>query len=182
MHSTRIGAGIGVAALLSLGASALSQTYYQASDGTIDFEKVPFADPTDPANWDSITPAVAITRANVEGIYNPIQESGFSFSGSPLGTLWYFGGTVQDVIDGALTLDDFNPWYLARPGLTPEIVGMDAVVYLEAEDAYFDLMFTDWGVGPSGGGAFAYTRAIVPAPATGAVIALIGIVGVRRRR
>ncbi len=182
MTSTRIGIGFGAGLLLALGGSAFGQTYYQASGGTIDFAKAAFADPSDPANWDSITADVAITRADLQGIYNPIQESGFSFTGSPLGTKWYFGGTVQDVIDGTLTFGDFGDWFAALPISTPDIVGMDAVVYLEAEDAYFDLMFTDWGIGTGGGGSFAYTRAIVPAPATGAALALIGVVGLRRRR
>jgi len=59
---------------------------------------------------------------------------------------------------------------------------MDAVVYLEAEDAYFDLMFTEWGVGPGGGGSFAYTRSVIPAPATGAALVVVGVLGLRRRR
>lgn len=182
MKGTRNKVGIGAGVLLALGVSASGQTYYQASDGTIDFAKEAFADPSDPANWDSITAEVAIIRANLQGIYNPLQESGFSFDGSPLGTLWYFGGTVQDVIDGSLNLSEFGDWSDVLPDSTPDIVGMDAVVYIEAQDAYFDLVFTDWGVGPSGGGSFAYTRAIVPAPATGAAIVAVGLAGLRRRR
>ena len=162
--------------------SAFGQTYYQAADGTIDFAKGAFVDFTDPAHWDILTDEVAITRANSQGIFNPIQESGFSFGGSPEGTLWYFGATVQDVINGAVTLADFDPWAAATGNNPPESVGVNAVLYLEAQDAYLDIVFTEWGVTPGAGGTFAYTRAMIPAPATGAALVMVGALAMRRRR
>ena len=182
MNGTRIGLGFGQVAVLVMCGSACGQSYYPSSGGTLDFAKAPLADPGDEANWDRITDSVAITRGNLQGIYNPIQESGYNFAGSPLGTLWYFGGTVEDVMNGVIGLDDFDDWYSALPPGTPLIVGMDAVLYLEAEDAYLDLVFTEWGVGPGGGGSFAYTRAVIPAPATGVGLGLVGVLGLVRRR
>lgn len=174
-------AGVMAGVLCALGGGAFGQTYYQASDGTVDFVKDAFVDWTDPANWDTLTDAVAITRANSQGIFNPIQESGYG-GGSPLGTKWYFGGTVQDVIDGTLTLASFSNWQSAAGGNPPATVGVNAVLYLEAEDAYVDLVFTDWGMTPGAGGTFAYTRATIPAPATGVALAMVGVMGRRRRR
>ncbi len=182
MTGTWIRFGAAGAAALVVCSGAFGQSYYQAADGTIDFAKEAFADISDPANWDILTDEVAITRANAQGIFNPIQESGFSFGGSPEGTLWYFGGTVQDVIDGAVTLADFDPWAAATGNNPPESVGVNAVLYLEAQDAYLDIVFTDWGVTPGAGGTFAYTRAAIPAPATGAALVMVGALAFRRRR
>jgi len=164
-------------------ASASGQSYYQFSDGTVSFAKAAFADPLDPANWDIITSSVAITRSNVAGIYNPLVEEFYVVTGdSPAGTLWYFGGTVADVIGGSIDLADFDVWEDAKPDNTPDMVGMSAVLYLQDRDAYVDLAFTQWGVGVNGGGSFAYRRAIVPTPATLAAMGLAGLAGTRRRR
>ena len=40
-----------------------------------EFSKVAFGDPTDPANWDQITPDVAFTRSTAAGIFNPIIDA-----------------------------------------------------------------------------------------------------------
>jgi len=161
--------------------SATAQQYFQASDGTIDFAKAAFADPTDPANQDMITGTVAITRGDQRGIYNPLQEGSYEDFVSPLGTQWLFDATVQDVIDGTFGIGDFDTWENAHGGFPPGTVGQDAVLYLEDDDAYVDITFTDWGSGGSGG-AFAYTRAIIPAPGTFALLGLGGMVAARRRR
>lgn len=168
----------GVAAVA---ASASAQQFFQASDGTLSFSKAAFADPTDPANQDMITDTVAITRGDRQGIYNILQEGTYEDFVSPLGTQWFFGGTVQDVIDGAIGIADFDTWENAHGSFPPGTVDVEAVLYLEAEDAYVDIMFTEWGSGGSGG-AFAYDRAIIPAPATLALLGLGGLAATRRRR
>ncbi|RMH23716.1 MAG: hypothetical protein D6693_10880, partial [Planctomycetota bacterium] len=106
---------------------------------------------------------------------------------SPKGTLWLFGSTVDDVMSGAVTLASFQAWRAAHGGNPPGTVGQDAVMYLTAEDAFVDIVFTDWGqMGPAGG-RFSYTRAVVtlgvPAPgAAGPVIAVAAMALARRRR
>lgn len=162
-------------------ASASAQQFFQASDGTIDFSKAAFADPTDPANQDMITGTVAITRGDRQGIYNILQEGTYEDFVSPLGTQWFFGGTVQDVIDGTIGFGDFDTWENAHGSFPPGTVDVEAVLYLEDDDAYLDITFTEWGQGASGG-AFSYTRAIIPAPGTLALLGLGGMIATRRRR
>lgn len=168
----------GVAAVA---ASASAQQFFQASDGVTSFSKAAFADPTDPANQDQITPTVAITRDDIRGIYNIAQEGSYEDFFSPAGTQWFFGGTVQDVIDGTIGIGDFAPWEIAHGGFPPGTVGQDAVMYLEGIDGYVDITFTNWGSGGSGG-AFAYDRAIIPAPGALALLGLGSLVATRRRR
>lgn len=155
--------------------------YYQSSSGTLDFVKTDFADPMDQANWDIISLSVALTRGDNQGIFNVFTEVAYN-EFAPGGTLWYFGGTVQDVIDGVITLGDFDYWALAHGGSPPSTLGVDGVMYIQAEDIYVDIRFTQWTTGDAGGG-FAYTRGIIPAPA--ASLALTGGMAVfasRRRR
>ncbi|MGD1917328.1 MAG: hypothetical protein ACFCBV_14235 [Phycisphaerales bacterium] len=168
----------GVAAVA---ASASAQQFFQASDGVTSFSKAAFADWTDPANQDQITPTVAITRQDIEGIFNIVEESSYSFFSSPTGTQWVFGATVQDVIDGTIGIGDFASWEDAHGSFPPGTVGVEAVLYLEDDDAYVDIMFTNWGSGGSGG-AFAYDRASIPAPGALALLGLGGLVAARRRR
>ncbi len=164
MKSSRLAATIaGLSGLFAAASGAGASAYYQSSAGTITFIKAAFADPQNPANWDMITPSVAITRGNVQGIYNPLVEPGYQ-GFSPVGTLWYFNGTVQDVIDGTITLSQFDNWVFAHGNNPPGTVGDNAVLYLVAEDAFVDIRFTQWGVGNGGGGSFRYVRAIVPPP------------------
>jgi hypothetical protein len=169
-------------AALAFACSAAAQTYHQASEGTVDFAKAAFADSSDPANWDMITDTVAITRANVQGIYNPFAEGGYINSFSPEGTLWYFGGSVQDVIDGALTIGDFDVWQDAHSSSPPSTVGVDSVLYLLDDATYVDIRFTSWGVGGGSGGSFSYTRAIVPTPGSAVILCGSMMVAARRRR
>ncbi len=139
--------------LLLLAASANAQQYFQSSGGTVSFTKSPFADASNPTNWDTITSTLAITRGNNQGIYNAITEP--SYQGfSPEGTLWYFGGTVQDVIDGNITHMQFDNWVFAHNNSPPSVVGVNGVMYIEDIDAYVDIRFTQWSVGAGGGGGF----------------------------
>ncbi len=47
-------------------------------------------------------------------------------------------------------------------GLPGRLLGLNAVVYLVADNTYLDLQFTGWSVG--GGGGFSYDRAPAPLP------------------
>lgn len=164
---------------------ATAQQFFRASDGTVDFSKSAFADSTDAENQDMITDSVAITRDDLFGIYNPITESAYAPFSSPAGTLWFFGGTVQDVIDGVVTLPQFRSWQGAADGAPPATVGVNGVMYLQDDDAFVDITFTQWGMGSAGGGAFAYTRAVVnliPEPATGLLLGVAAIAAPNRRR
>lgn len=169
-------------AVVAFASGASAQSFHQSSDGTVDFSKSAFADTSDPANWDTITSTVAITRGNVQGIYNPIAESSYIEDQSPTGTLWLFGNTVQDVLDGTVDLMDFNDWETAHSASPPSTVGVDSVLYLIAEDAYVDIRFTQWAIGAGGGGAFSYTRAIIPTPSGAALLGVTALGAVRRKR
>lgn len=168
---------------------AHAQQFFSASDGTVSFSKAARADFTDPANIDFITPTVAFTRADVQGLFNPLQEAGSSggVGPSPAGTLWNIGGSVQDVIDGTIDLTDFEPWVAAIEMRPLGTIGVQSVVYSIDDDAYFDLTLTEWGVGNAGGGSFAYTRAVVnviPEPGAALLLAFsaAGVFGFRRQR
>ena len=160
-------------------------TEFWQFDGTNDvsFSKAGFADTSDPANWDVISASVAITRGDLQGLYNPLVDSFYTGAG-PNGTLWLFGNTVQDVLDGTVDITDFNDWEPATGGPgggPPSTVGQDAVLYLVAEDRYIDIKFTGWGIGPGSGGSFSYDRA-VPAPGVLGVMGIAGMGLVRRKR
>lgn len=115
------------------------------------FTKADYADFNDPANWDIITGAVAITRQNNQGIYNVAAEGSFNKPTSPADTEWALGTTTD-----YLTLT-FQPWHDFTAGNPPAMVGQDAVVHLISEDIYIDIKFTSWTSGSSGGG-FSYER------------------------
>lgn len=178
----RISGWVVLSAAGCLAGQADAQQYFRAADGTVNFTKAPFADVSNPANWDTITPTIAITRGDNQGIFNPITEPAYQ-GFSPEGTLWYFGGTVQDVIDGALDLAQFDVWVFAHGNSPPSVIGQDGVMYLVDADAYVDVRFTQWSIGSSGGGGFSYVRAVVPAPAAGpTLLGLAGVCSRRRRR
>lgn len=177
--SVFVSIAVGVVGAAACGAPAA--VYYQSSSGTLDFVKPDFADPMDPASWDMVSLSVALTRGNNQGLYNVFTEAEYN-EFAPGGTLWYFGGTVQDVIDGAITLGDFDFWALAHGNAPSSTLGVDGVMYIQAEDIYVDIRFTQWTMGDEGGG-FAYTRGIIPAPAAPfALLGGMGVIASRRRR
>ena len=150
---------------------------------SITFTKAPGVDWTLPENQDQITPNVAITRANVRGIFNIAQESTYSLFSSPADTEWAFGTTNDDL--GTLSFSNWQSWNNSSP---PDMVGQDAVLHLISEDIFLDIRFTSWGEGAGAGGFFSYVRSTplttVPEPASiGFTLAAIcGIVTRRRRR
>lgn len=143
----------------------------------VTFTKQAFADPTDPANQDVLTPNVALTRGDIQGIYNAAAEASYQNLGggagpSPVGTLWALG-TTADI--ASLTFDNwFNTVGTTSPVQGPiNSVGVDMVLHLVTDDIYIDLQFLEWGQGPSGG-AFSYTRSSAPVPEpTGLALAAV---------
>jgi hypothetical protein len=127
---------------------------------TTNFTKAAFADPTQPANQDRITPNVWITRGSSQGIYNAKTESFFSHFFSPQGTEWATGTTANY---SSLTYSDWNTWAKLDNGGPPSTVGINAVVHLITDDIYIDIRFTSWSAGGSGGG-FSYDRSTPPLP------------------
>jgi len=122
------------------------------STGTVSFTKTDYG-----SEEDCITPNVCITRGDSQGIYNSVNESGsggrYTDSPSPSGTLWW-RGRCDDPI--------FSPWMETASGASygyhdREMLNKDLCFYLTADDLYFDIYFTNWTSGNSGGG-FAYYR------------------------
>ena len=142
----------------------------------INFAKAAFADWTQPQNQDQITPLVALTRANSQGLFNIESESFYTHNVSPAGTEWAYG-TTDDF--ASLT---FRTWELWNGGNPPSMVGRNAVLHLIQEDIYIDIKFTSWAAS-FGGGAFSYQRSTIPEPAG---FALLGagafLLSLRRRR
>ena len=174
MFTMRSAATAAVVLTLAGSASAgLAPTFWTGYD--FEFVKTGFAG-TGEAEQDRITDTVWITRGETQGIFNAAAEPGYSGDPSPLGTLWAFG----TIADGVETLD-FQFWRIWNNFNPPGSVGLDAVLYIPAEELYIDIRFTSWGIGGGAGGAFSYVRGI-PAPGSAAVLGLAGLVATRRRR
>ncbi|MBJ93900.1 MAG: hypothetical protein CMP23_05420 [Rickettsiales bacterium] len=120
------------------------------------FTKPGFADPTEPANQDCITPDVCITRGNNQGIYNAVSQSSFSGDG-PAGTEWAPQATAQ------AQPSDYGPWRTAVGNNPGSAVGQPLSLHILGTDLYYDVVFTQFAGGNSGG-AFSYqrARALVP--------------------
>ena len=116
----------------------------------------------DSADWtmeeyqDRITDNVWITRKHNQSLFNIAQEEGYSGSnGSPIGTLW--ADTTTAHADSA-SYTSFNSMH---GGSTQSILGDTVSLYLPDENLYFDVIFTSFSSGNSGGG-FSYIRLSVP--------------------
>jgi hypothetical protein len=133
------------------------------------FEKVDFADWTQPENQDHLTDRVWITRASSQGIFNIALEDHFFSHVSPQDTEWATG----DAANWANLI--FTDWQTWTAGIPPSTVGVDAVVHLVTDDIYVDIRFESWTASAQGGG-FRYVRGVSSTPATsttwGAVKAL----------
>jgi len=123
------------------------------------FSKADFADPTQEANQDRLTPNVWITRDSSLGIYNAATESFFSHFSSPAGTEWANGTTANY---SSLSYTNWNRWVRGVNPSPPSTVGINAVLHLISEDIYIDIRFTAW-TAAAGGGGFAYDRSTPPA-------------------
>lgn len=181
--------------LVTLTTAANAATVWVGPEVT--FSKAPFADPTMAVNQDSLTPLVSITRGDMQGLFNAVQESFYSSGGSPAGTLWAFQG-LNGNPDSGVSADNFGSLLFAgwqdslESRVGPNILDRPGVVHLVSEDVYFDIVFTEWGQGGGAGGFFTYVRTSpvsespspVPVPAAawllGSALGLLGFV--RRRR
>lgn len=125
---------------------------------TVNFSKANYANYSDPANQDAISPQVVITRQNNRGIYNIRTESGYN-NNSPGGTLWALK-TQENPIE-----ESYNTWrntfYSGGVNLRNNIVNNPSWMYLPNENRYFEVVFTSWTGGNAGGG-FAYNRKEYP--------------------
>ncbi|BDC99180.1 hypothetical protein PEPS_14610 [Persicobacter psychrovividus] len=114
------------------------------------FEKAEVADENLPANQDSLTANVIITRGVGGGqIYNIAQEASANKVDSPVGTTWAIGELADYE---TLSFGKFR----ATVGDPKNVVGKKLVLHLIEDDIYLQVTFTKWSQGRSGG--FAYTR------------------------
>jgi len=113
------------------------------------FTKADGADETREENQDRLTDNVWITRPVAEGqIYNANTEAAPDQATSPAGTEWAFG-TTADI--QSLEFGTFR----GALGQPKNLIGIDLVVHLIADDIYADVKFTAWSQGKNKGG-FAY--------------------------
>jgi len=147
------------------------------------FSKTAYADPSEAANQDAITAAVALTRASSQGLYNAVLETSFLRYTSPADTEWAFaaGNPTEELSATNYAALLFDDWTTAHGGRPPSTLGQNAVLHLISEDIYLDIRFTEWGSGGSGG-SFAYLRsaAPIPEPSTALLVGL-GLIGLSSR-
>ncbi len=117
---------------------------------TLTFTKADNVDWTLEENQDRITNNVWITRANTQGIFNIVIETGYTEEFSPADTEWAFGTTAEA---GSLSYD---PWE-ETIGSPPEMMNLEMVLHLITNDIFIDIKFTEWTGGGNGGG-FTYER------------------------
>ena len=159
-------------------------------DGNFVSYTQPAADPGDPANWDRISAAVAITRDSSQGLFNPLSETFADFDTSPAGTAWAFtlnntGVAPEDITASNFAALVFEPMRTAAGGFPRDVVGLPGVLHLIDEDIYLDFTITSWRRGRGEESGFAWTRAsAIPEPATGALVAFgcVCLAGASRRR
>lgn len=161
-----------IAAVVLLALPGGSEAAVVWSGTPVSFTKLPFANPALPSSQDRLTDAVALSRGDAQGLYNPLSEPAYSGT-SPAGTRWAFAGLRGNPEAGFGAGNhaslNFSTWEIAlggRPSLAGNIVERPGVLHLVDEDVYLDITFTDWSIGGGGGGGFSYTRAS-PAPADG---------------
>ena len=147
------------------------------------FSKAAYADPSEAANQDAITAAVALTRGNNQGLYNAVLETSFLRYTSPADTEWAFAADnpTEELSATNYAKLQFDDWTTAHGGSPPSTLGQNAVLHLISEDIYLDIRFTEWGSGGSGG-SFAYLRsaAPIPEPSTALLVGL-GLIGLSSR-
>ncbi len=128
-----------------------------AAYAPVEFTK-PDGDSGDAAEQDCITESVCIARGVNGPLFNAVTEDaavpGGCATTSPAGTRWAAGSCVTGP-------RDFQTSFPAATGCSPRsAIGATLCLHVVAEDLYFDVLFSSYSGGDSGGG-FAYTRTLV---------------------
>ena len=137
-------------------------TVYWTGD-SITFTKAADTDASLEANQDRITDDVWLTRSSGGGkFYNAAVETHANFGTAPTG-LKIAKGTVEDVQNGTITLEEDFGLFQAIINKPKNNTNIDLVVYIEADDTYFDFKILSWADGggqnnSSSGGGFSIQR------------------------
>ena len=134
------------------------------------FSKPDDADPLLPQWQDHITDNVALTRDIFGGgLFNPLKESAWLRTASPVGTEWAYAYNNPGKTIAAANWQDltFSLWANSFGGNTaggpPGVVGEPAVAHLIEDDIYLDFRLTAWTI--RAGGGVSYIRADAPTSA-----------------
>ncbi len=117
-------------------------------------------------NQDRISDIVWLTRTNSDGLFNIYVEEYYSGGTSPVGVEWGFDKSIN------LIPLDYSSWVT---GNDEPMSYFDQTIsmHLIDENRFFDVVFTDWDEGYTGGG-FSYNRVEIPnwvnAPANTGII------------
>ncbi|SVC95490.1 uncharacterized protein METZ01_LOCUS348344, partial [marine metagenome] len=122
---------------------------------TVVFTKADSADWTLGENQDRITDNVWITRKHNQSLFNIAQEDGYSWpADSPVGTLW------ADTTTAAAESASYTSFVSMHGGTPSTIINHTVSLYLPQDDLYYDVTFSSYSGGNSGGG-FSYSRTSV---------------------
>lgn len=138
--------------------------------GQITFTKDANTNATLEENQDRISDTVWLTRGSGGALYNIQNETSYSPGTSPAYTEWAIGTTTQLSNGEQLTFSNFRDFYTEvrdgvklhnRPPLNTDLVlKLTNNTTDTSDDAYYDIRFTSWSSGGSGG--FSYERATTP--------------------
>ena len=114
------------------------------------FTKLDSADWTLPQNQDRIADSVWITRKHNQSIFNIALETGMT-NNSPLNTLWSRNSIINT------DMDDFTTFRSMNDNNPQGLIGDTVSLYLPDYGMYFNVIFSSFSGGNSGGG-FSYSR------------------------
>ena len=114
------------------------------------FTKQDSADWTLPENQDRIADSVWITRKHNQSIFNIALESGMT-NISPLNTLWSRNSIINT------EMIDFTTFRSMNDNDPQSLIGDTISLYLPEYNMYFNVIFSSFSGGNSGGG-FSYSR------------------------
>ena len=114
------------------------------------FSKQDSADWTLPENQDRIADSVWITRKHNQSIFNIALESGMT-NISPLNTLWSRNSIINT------EMIDFTTFRSMNDNDPQSLIGDTISLYLPEYNMYFNVIFSSFSGGNSGGG-FSYSR------------------------
>ena len=126
-------------------------TFFTSLQGdVVVFTKLDSADWTLPQNQDRIADSVWITRKHNQSIFNIALESGMT-NNSPSHTLWSRNSILNT------EMDDFTTFRSMHNNNPQSLIGDTVSLYLPQYGMYFNLSFSSFSGGNSGGG-FSYLR------------------------